>query len=57
MTFSNGQFNPSPLANPFNTRLGPANYTLNPHGTAMKLCFTRNANATLPEARPVETVP
>ena len=29
MTFSNGQFNPHPLANPFNTRIGPANYSLN----------------------------
>lgn len=36
MTFSNGSFNRSPLANPFNTRLGPANFTLNPRGTARK---------------------
>lgn len=32
MTFSNGQYNPNPLANPFNTRLGPSNYSLNPAG-------------------------
>ena len=30
MTFANGQFCPHPLANPFNTRLGPSNYSLNP---------------------------
>ena len=30
MTYSNGMFNPLPCANPFNTRLGPSNYTLNP---------------------------
>lgn len=29
MTYSNGAFCPHPLANPFNTRLGPANYSLN----------------------------
>ena len=32
MTYSNGSFNPNPLANPFNTRLGPSNYSLNPAG-------------------------
>lgn len=31
MTFANGQFCPHPLANPFNTRLGPSNYSLNPY--------------------------
>ena len=30
MTYSNGAFNPVPWANPFNTRLGPSNYSLNP---------------------------
>lgn len=30
MTSSNGAFSPHPLANPFNTRLGPSNYSLNP---------------------------
>ena len=30
MTCSNGAFSPHPLANPFNTRLGPSNYSLNP---------------------------
>ena len=31
MTSSNGAFSPHPLANPFNTRLGPSNYSLNPY--------------------------
>ena len=30
MTFANGQFCQHPLANPFNTRLGYSNYSLNP---------------------------
>lgn len=30
MTYSNGAFCPHPLANPLNTLLGPANYSLNP---------------------------
>ena len=37
MTCSNGSYNPNPLANPFNTRLGPSNYTLNPHGQGRQL--------------------
>lgn len=38
MTFSNGIYNPDPLANPFNTRLGPSNYTLNPNGMGNPFC-------------------
>ena len=38
MTFSNGTYNPDPLANPFNTRLGPSNYTLNPNGIGNPFC-------------------
>lgn len=38
MTFSNGTYNPNPLANPFNTRLGPSNYTLNPNGIGNPFC-------------------
>ena len=38
MTFSNGTYNPDPLANPFNTRLGPSNYTLNPNGVGNPFC-------------------
>lgn len=38
MTYSNGSYNPNPLANPFNTRLGPANYTLNPNGIGNPFC-------------------
>jgi len=50
MTYSNGSYNPNPLANPFNTRLGPANYTLNPHGVSYKQnIFRSDPNAKLPD--------
>lgn len=38
MTFSNGTYSPHPLANPFNTRLGGSNISLNP-------LINRNASA------------
>lgn len=51
MTFSNGAYNPHPLANPFNTRLGPANYSLNPNGESYHRNIMRNdKNASLPDA-------
>ena len=56
MTCSNGSFNPHPLANPFNTRLGPSNTSLNPASPSYgHLKFSRNPNATLPSGRTVMT--
>lgn len=51
MTFSNGQFNPHPLANPFNTRIGPANYSLNPCSKQFVSVGFNSKNKALP--RPV----
>ena len=52
MTYANGSFNPHPLANPFNTRLGLANYSLNPNGMSYigQNAFRHDPKATLPEA-------
>lgn len=36
MTFSNGTFSSHPLANPFNSRLGPSNYTFNQFGQSFR---------------------
>jgi len=49
MTYSNGQYNPNPLANPFNTRLGPANYSLNPAGQSYSGNKFNSARKDLPE--------
>jgi hypothetical protein len=49
MTSSNGFFNPNPLANPFNTRLGPSNISFNPANPSFSTQkFVRNPNASLP---------
>ena len=49
MTCSNGEFNPHPLANPFNTRLGYSNYSLNSARVSCgRMSFTRNPNASIP---------
>lgn len=49
MTFSNYNFNPNPFANPFNTRLGPANYTLNPNGKGFKFSTVNRNSTDLPD--------
>ena len=55
MTCSNGSFNPHPLANPFNTRLGPSNWCLNPAGDSYRPnVFRCDPNASLPEAAPLQ---
>lgn len=45
MTYSNGQYNPDPLANPFNTRIY-GNYSLNPYSPlhVNKLFNSKNKN-------------
>lgn len=48
MTFSNGGYNPNPLGNAFNTRLGPANYSLNPNGQSHSKGFSSD-NKSLPD--------
>ena len=54
MTCSNGSYNLSPLANPFNTRLGPSNYTLNPHSQGRQLAQhgINRARTDLPDPKP-----
>ena len=52
MTFSNGHFNPNPLANPFNTRLGPANYSLNPSNMQPQRMSINTKSSALPDPIP-----
>lgn len=55
MTYSNGSFNPNPFANPFNTRLGPSNWCLNPAGDSYRPnAFRRDPNAKLPDPAPLQ---
>lgn len=49
MTFSNYNFNLNPFANPFNTRLGPANYSLNPYGQGFKFSSINSNRTDLPD--------
>ena len=51
MTNSNGMFNPHPLANPLNTRLGPSNYTLNP---CAKRSYINRSRIDVPDSCPVQ---
>lgn len=51
MTNSNGMFNPHPLANPLNTRLGPSNYTLNP---CAKRSYINRSRTDVPDQCPVQ---
>lgn len=55
MTVSNGTVCMHPLANPFNTRLGYSNYTLNTFGLGNPFCkMTFNKSCTtLPQAKPL----
>jgi len=51
MTFSNGTYSPHPCANPFNTRLGPSNFTYNKFGVSYRRTPIRmDAHATLPDS-------
>lgn len=52
MTFANGQFCPHPLANPFNTRLGPSNYSLNPLSRQFGQQSFNSKNKKLPDPIP-----
>lgn len=52
MTFANGQFCPHPLANPFNTRLGPSNYSLNPLSRQFGQQSFNSKSKELPDATP-----
>lgn len=52
MTFANGQFCPHPLANPFNTRLGPSNYSLNPLSRQFGQQSFNSKNKELPDTTP-----
>lgn len=52
MTFSNGHFNPNPLANPFNTLLGPANYSLNPSNMQSQRMSINTKSTALPDPTP-----
>lgn len=52
MTFSNGGWNPNPLANPLNTRLGPSNYSLNPKNPAYSRTVFNSSCKQLPEPIP-----
>jgi len=53
MTYSNGMFNPHPCANPFNTRLGPSNYSLNPLNPVSRTTVFNSKSKQLPDSMPV----
>ena len=57
MTFANGQFCPHPLANPFNTRLGPSNYSLNPLSRQFGQQSFNSKNKELPDPIPFSMNP
>lgn len=49
MTYSNGYYNPNPFANPFNTRLGPSNFTYNQCSQSYKTNANINHSVKLPD--------
>ena len=56
MTYSNEMFNPHPCANPFNTRLGPSNYSLNPFNPVSQMNVFNSKSKQLPDPKPAQIV-